>query len=515
MHGEARGRRGGRPSVSAAALDTPPSAATRAERYGSHVRWIESRTPWGKPFAPSSPRSGRIEGRRGPTRSTFGWSGRRRKAALITAALVLATVQGAAAETYTLESAIRTALANSKGLALAGAQVAEAKGRVREVDSGFYPKLEANGGYQYVSEVPNIQIHFAVPGLPISIDRSIEMGKTDNWQAKIQLTQPVFLGGAVFYGHRAARAAQDAAALSAGQTRNDLVAQVTAAFYGVVLARDAEKVVQAALDAARKHLADAQDRYRQGAASRADVLRAEVQAGLLEPQASQAHETAIRARIALRTLLGLTEDAAVDVDGELVYAPFTPQGTPLAEALKDRPELAALDAQRKAAVELGRSARAGWFPQVSAQAAYNWQEPWYFKSEGQDFWTGGVGLRVPLFDGLQTLGKTDQANAKARQVEIARAAQADRVRMEVDDAVARLFESDARGQSARDNVGRAEQALKLVEDGYREGVATNLDVLDANLQLLQARLAHLQAIYDHRLAQNDLVRAVGGYAKGE
>ena len=437
-----------------------------------------------------------------------------KRVAAIGAALILSAARGASAETYTLESAIQTALANSKGLALADAQVAEAKGRVREADSGFYPKLEADGGYQYISQVPAIHLHIAVPVLG-ALDKSIEVGKTDNWMAKVQLTQPVFLGGAVFYGHRAAKENEAATKLSAGQTRNDLAAQVTTAFAGVLLARESGKVVQASLDNARKHLADARDRLRQGVASQADVLRAEVQAGQLEPQVSKAREMEARARIVLRLAMGLPDEAAVDAQGDLAYAPYAPPDAPQAAALAGRPELVALDAQKKAALDLGRSARAGWFPQVSAQAAYNWQKPWYYTMDGQDYWTVGVGLRVPLFDGLQTLGRTDQANAKARQVEIARAAQVDRIRQEVDDAATRLTESDDRVRSTRDNVGRAEQALKMVEDGYREGVTTTLDVLDANLQLLQARLAVLQAIYDHRLAQNDLVRAVGGYAKGE
>jgi outer membrane protein TolC len=417
-------------------------------------------------------------------------------------------------ESFTLDRAIATALANSKGLALADAQVDEAKGRLREVDSGFYPKLEATGGYQYISEVPTITISVPIPAPLGPFEKTIETGKTDNWQAKVQITQPIFLGGAVFFGDRAARAARDAAKLSAGQTRNDLVTQVTAAFNGALAARASEAVVAAALVNAGKHLADVRERFAVGAASRADVLRAEVQVGQIETQLAKARETVNRAGVALRALMGLAPEKSVEVEGDLVFARFVPEGDPHVAAA-DRPELAALDAQRRAAIELKRSSMAGWFPQVSAQAAYNWQKPWLFEMDGQDYFTVGVGVRVPLFDGLATLGKTDQAKARARQVEVARAAQEDRVRMEVDDALARLFTAEDRVRATRENAERAGQALAMVEDGYRAGAATNLDVLDANLQLLQARLANLQAVYEHATARNDLVRAVGGYAKGE
>ena len=439
------------------------------------------------------------------TRTGFLWT------ATILLAALLAAARMAAAETYDLESAVAAALANSAGLEMVRQQAVEAEARTREATAGFFPQVAIEAGYQYQSEVPTIEFSLDTPlG---AIERSLEAGQNDNWQAGIHLTQPLFLGGALYYGRRAAVSGARAAEQTAGQVRSDLVAGVTAAFTGALLARESEQVLIASLENARRHLADVRNRFEAGDASRADVLKAEVQVNLLVPQLSQARELFARAIHGLRALMGLPEDAGLEVSGRLQWADVTAEPAEVqAEAARGRPEFQVIDARREAAADLVRAARAGWLPQVFARAAYQYQEPFMFQEDGQDYFTAAVGVNVPVFDGLAALARMDRHRAQVRQAEAARSAQENAVAFEVSDAVTRLGEVEQRIEATRGNVALAAEALEITGDGYRHGVMTNLDVLDANLRLLEARLAHLRAVYDHTLAKNDLNHACGRYA---
>ena len=59
------------------------------------------------------------------------------------------------------------------------------------------------------------------------------------------------------------------------------------------------------------------------------------------------------------------------------------------------------------------------------------------------------------------------------------------------------------------NLQRAEKGLQLVQAGYRSGVRTELDVLDAQTALVQSRALYFQALYAHTLARLNVQRAVG------
>ena len=77
---------------------------------------------------------------------------------------------------------------------------------------------------------------------------------------------------------------------------------------------------------------------------------------------------------------------------------------------------------------------------------------------------------------------------------------------------ARVLELDASKEAATvadDEIRAAAETERVVSKRYRQGVATNTEVLDAQLARLQAELDRTRAIANVRLAEARLERALG------
>ncbi|PYQ02803.1 MAG: hypothetical protein DMF82_14980 [Acidobacteria bacterium] len=124
-------------------------------------------------------------------------------------------------------------------------------------------------------------------------------------------------------------------------------------------------------------------------------------------------------------------------------------------------------------------------------------------------YTLGAAIRVPLFNGGKTIGKVLQADAA---LETERAALEDlraRVRYEVESALLDM-------KAAQDRVTVAEQAMLLAKEGltqaqdrFQAGVASNIDVVQAQESLAGATESYIASLYEHNVAKAVMGRALG------
>lgn len=419
---------------------------------------------------------------------------------------------------WTLDKAIDYALAHNPDLQETGQQVRVAEEKRREVAAGFYPQITAEGGYQYIDNVQEIEIDF-VPDIPlegipeIHINKKIEMGQHDNYLAQFKLQQIAFASGRVFYGHRAMDGQVETSRrqVAAGQL---IVARNTAeAFLGVLISQEVYQARRAAFDSANAHLEHVTHRYEAGASSRFEMLRAQVEVANLEPEVTQAANQIDLAKTAFRRVLGLNKDDPVEVSGQLeTTQEAIDEDQAVSLALARRPEFAAYQAGMDALEDAAKSRRAEMLPTVVLTGSYSWQKPYFTNFDGDTNWTAGVGIQVPLFDGLRAYRGMESQRAQAETLRFS----TQRLRADIDRDIRlqrlALDEAFLRIRTTKENFERAESMVAIAEDSYVAGALTSLDVIDAQLAATYARVAYLKALYDYRVAKVRLAAATGDLA---
>ncbi len=441
--------------------------------------------------------------------------------ALLVLAGFLVSVTGARADEplkWSVREAIGYALTNSPDVAVAHSRIEEREEAKKEVFSGFLPDLTIDAGYQYLDNIPRIEtdirVDAPVPGVsPISIQDSREIGANDNWLARLSLNQVLFESGRVYYAHRAADKQVESSRHEEETVKLGVAQKTAQAYLSVLIAEAVSGVQREALATAKAHLEQVRNRYDAGVANRLELLRAQVEVSNVEPRVIDAEQGIETALILLRRATGLGRDVEIELTDSLeARVEAIDEDRELERARARRPEFKVLELNRSATEDLALSRRGGMLPVMQLTSSIGYEKPYFAVNEWEKIFTIGVGIQVPLFDGLESYRAMRRARAAAETIALASVQTHANVRTEVRTAVLALREAAVRMKTTRENQDRANQMLEISEHSYKAGAATNVEVIDAQLAATTARLEHLKALFDYRNAQIHLAAATGDLA---
>ena len=421
----------------------------------------------------------------------------------------LAAQEAKAAVVLTIDDAIALALRQNPFHMASQEKIAQAKAGVRQAVAGFLPTLNAQGSDTLEEKLFVLEFPSMVPGQPptrMSIDF------TKDYQMSFAFGLPLYAGGRLTAGYKQARYGLQASQESVRLSEQETVLEAKRAFYGYLLAKEFSAVAEEGLALAEKFRQNVQNLHAVGMASKFDLLRSEVQAANLRPQAIRARNSVEVAALGLKTVCGIELDTPVEVRGELVTPPLDAEARDIvAEALEMRPELRQLDLQRRIAGESLKLARGSVLPTLALGGQYNvWSDALNFrKGTWQNYYTISLSLSVPLFNGFDTQARIGQSKAAIRELEWTRKGLTNAIAFEVRQAALNLSQARETLVSQEKNVEQAREAVRIAELNYAEGLATNLDVSTAQVALSQARTNYSQALYDCVISQAQLEKAVG------
>ncbi|MEK7704441.1 MAG: TolC family protein, partial [Myxococcota bacterium] len=296
-----------------------------------------------------------------------------------------------------------------------------------------------------------------------------------------------------------------------------VILSVEQSYYDYVDARARLAAAESSVHEAETSLRAAEERLAAGVAAQLEVLQARTarsQARLLAQQLAGRIEGL---RGALAVSLGLPASTVVEVESPPEQVPAEAMardvGDLIAEAMRQRPELAAVRAVALGAATKVRSARAGALPSLSAvgQAGRTYYEPHPYARYG-DNWSGGLVLRWPLFSGLSTHYDAAQAQSDAAAAAARVDSVAQQVALEVWQSYHDLKTAGRALESARDLVESAAQAERVAAGRYEQGVGDLLDLLTAQATLASARAQQIGTRSDWYVAVARLAHSIGALA---
>jgi outer membrane protein len=435
--------------------------------------------------------------------------------------LLLAPAVWAQRKPLSLDQAIATGLEASPALHASRMKAESSAARTREVAATRLPSIRLGVGYARLSEVPPFEVTLPISPTPIVVSQSY----FNNWNLRLSVQQPVFTGFRLEAGAESARMLERSAGLDLAKDRAELVFTVKSAYWGLARAREFEAVVAETIVQVREHLKDVRAFYAQGLLVKNEVLRAEIRLSEAEIMAIDARNAVEIARTSLNSLLGLSVETDLDLTTSAESQASRIAGSAeggddaaaakalLDTALAGRPELQSAAFRIKASEAGLKAAKSGWYPQISLAGNYYYLRPNArylpaldrFKST----WDVGIAVSFDVWNWGQTKSQAEQARAQLSQARDARDLLEDQAVLEVIQSRLALTQSRRKIEVAATAVVQADENLRLVRDRFRQGVAVNADVLDAEVLLLQAKATKVQAAIDLVLAQARLEKALG------
>jgi outer membrane protein TolC len=336
------------------------------------------------------------------------------------------------------------------------------------------------------------------------------VGPFNSVDVRAKLTQSVFDFSSI-RRYQSSRAAYRAAKSDRGTTDNSVSTAVAKAYLAALRANADVEAYQSNVSLAQAVLKQAENQKNAGTGTGIEVTRAKVQLANENQHLLVVQNERTKAHLQLLRAMGLNLATELELTDKLSYEPVDAITVEQAEAeaVKNRPDVKA-QAEREAATRLNANAvKVERLPSLYAYADYGTTG-----TNGnivsllptRDY---GFALRVPIFDG----GRRD-----ARRAEFASQFRQEHVRT---NDLHEQIELDVR--MALDSLHSAEEQMKVAEAGlslsqseftqarrrYEAGVASSLEVTDAQTRLERARDNRIAALFNHNVARFDLGQATG------
>jgi outer membrane protein len=436
-----------------------------------------------------------------------------KKVAVLGLALGLSTVAFSQDKiALTLDESLRLALLQNPMYLAEKTKEDQASAVVRQALAGFLPSLNGQGSDILDKKLFDVLIPPLFPGMS---SQRVKFDFTRTYQLTLNFSVPLYAGGRLVSGYKQAGYNLQSTKEGIRRVRQETVYNVKQAFYGYLLAREFEGVAQEAVSLAEKHLKTVRSLYDAGMASKFDLLRTEVQLANLQPQLIRAKNSLVSAELGLKTLLGIDLARPIDVQGRLSYQEVTADAdASVAQALTARPDLNQLKFQQQMAAEMLKIARAAYFPTLAVGGQFNyWGDQFKFtKDAWESYYSINLVLSFSIFNGFANAAKVGESKAVLKQIELSQKGLTDMIKFEVQDSILKLRQARESLISQEKNVEQAQEAVRIAELNYSEGLATNLDVSSAQVALSQARTNYSQGLFDYAMALAELEKATGAGA---
>jgi len=408
-----------------------------------------------------------------------------------------------------LDSLVERAVNSNQDLRIAGARVREARALYRIASSQLWPTVDAGGSYARQNQSKNQPVLGSLPmpsGIPFE-NNVYQAGFDASWEIDV-------FGG----NRRAVEAGKAEVAAAEFGRRNVLVTLLGEVARNYVELRGCQRRLEIAnknLKTQEEALALTQDRFKSGLTSDLDVQQA---ATLLANTRAVIPilETGIQGYIhRLGVLLGQPPEALLaelSAPAPIPSAPpMVPVGLP-SELLRRRPDIQQAERQLAASTARIGVATADLFPKFSLTGVAGYESTsasdWF--SGGSKFWSLGPTVQWRIFDAGRIRANIRVQNARQEQV---LAAYEETVLMsfeDVENSLVAYAKEQIRRRSLEDAVTSSRDSLHLANQLYSNGLASFINVLDAERSLYQAEDALVQS--DKAVTQNliSLYKALGG-----
>ncbi|MYA28567.1 MAG: TolC family protein [Nitrospira sp. SB0666_bin_27] len=328
------------------------------------------------------------------------------------------------------------------------------------------------------------------------------------YESRIALTQNIF-SLSLIQKWRAARTNIEVAGLDSETQKMDTMALVALAYLDTLRVQKSVKARLAGVKLNKELLRLAMQRKSVGMATKLDVTRAKVQLENEKQRLLVARNDFGSAKLNLSRGIGLSFDVKLILTDELKLVPVTPQTVDdaLQVAREHRVELKAQKKRERLAALTLSSVVMERVPSLSGSGDVGLIGNQPSRALTTD--NVQVLLSIPLFDGGQREGRISEQRSLVRMESLKTRDVEKQIGLEVRDALLTMESTQQQVAVAGEGLRLTFQELRLARRRFAVGLATNIEVTDAQTRVTQARDNLIEALFNFNASRVNLARAQG------
>jgi outer membrane protein len=311
---------------------------------------------------------------------------------------------------------------------------------------------------------------------------------------------------------QAARETLDATGFNYKTTLDGVILGVKQAYYFYLGAKAIVTVREETVKNRDLLVNQARGFYEVGTRARIDVVRAESNLFTAQADLIAARNAMQVAWVTLKNAMGLRvlPERPLVEEAIVTTIPYTlDQARELAYV--SRPELKSFESQRRAQDQTIAAARRGHLPDLNFDANYRRSGTSSAESTFplQGSWQVQLSLIIPIFDGFRTTNRVEETLRNYYVIRNQEEQQRQQVALDVEQAYLTLVELRDRIKANEAAANAAKENLDLATGRYQVGVGSIIEVTDAQTLYTDAQTTYVRSLYDYKIADAQLTRAIG------
>lgn len=359
------------------------------------------------------------------------------------------------------------------------------------------------------------QIEGALNGVGQGIADAFRTDTRNMASAAIILTQPLYMGGKIKAYDNITRYSQEIAGQQLRADEQQVVLSADQAYWQVVSLANKRKLAVSYRDMLQRLDSDMTKMIAEGVATKANGLSVSVKLNEAEMTLTKVDDGLSLARMLLCQICGLPLDSRVTLaDEEMENLPVASENVTAdaAAAFANRPELGQLELANSIYQEKVNIERSAFLPQLSLMGGYLATNPGLtngFENRFRGTWAVGVTLSVPVWNWGEGKYKVRAAKAEADVASYRLSDAREKIELEVSQASFRVNEANKKLGLSLKNLEKANENLRTAQVGFKEGVITTTDLLQAQTAWLQAHSDKIDSQIEVKLTRAAFSKALG------
>ncbi|MDP4284516.1 MAG: TolC family protein [Bacteroidota bacterium] len=399
-----------------------------------------------------------------------------------------------------LDEAIRTAAENNKNVSLSQMDEKIALANYKQTEAVFLPQVSLS----YTGMVTNNPLNAFGAKLQ---ERKISQNDfdpqllnhpsgTSDFMTRMDLQQPIFNMDKL-YQRKSALKQSELYQFKTQRTKEFITYQVQQAYMQLQLAYEAKKVLEDGLRTVNAIYKFTNDRYNQGLLQKSDVLNVEVEVKSVESNIADAESNIKDASDYLSLLMNVPAGTVYQTEENS----FTFSNTVSLDSLPgNRADFKAMEVGIKSYDLMIKSSRMSYLPRLNAFASYQLNDSKVL-GFGANAYLAGLQLTWDIFKGNQTKNKISTQILERNKMVEELSKQKDEGNLELQKTVRQLADAQFKIKQRKLAVDLADEALRILQNRYQQGLVNTTDVLTAETQLSKQKLMYQQAVYGANITE--------------
>ncbi len=331
-------------------------------------------------------------------------------------------------------------------------------------------------------------------------NRSIPFLREKEQETKLRAVQPLF-NPEIYYNYKIKTDLQQLAEYNVNIYKRTLISEAKAAYFNYLKTVQVEKLLAEAKDLVNENLRVSRKLFENDLVTMRDVYRAETELSKIDQKISEAAANRAAARSYFNYLRNRPLDEIIKADStlDITKQEYQTVEALTALALKNREEIKQLNTAIAIAVKSKKLAGGAFLPTLSVVADYGFQGEAYRFDDDHDYWMVSGIMEWNLFNGFQDQARRQQAAIEKKKAETQLKEIERLIALQVDKAFDKTEVSRQSLIFAKNRRQSARASFKLVRKRYEEGMAAQIEFLDARNNLTEAEINFIITQYDYMI----------------